>query len=327
MNIYHQPWTTDKQNRFFSLEAWGPVETDPKFTAKFLGRPANIAFKSKHKATGKEEPCLCFLFPSFDITQQPVCRLVQPSNFVTVNAFDGYEPIEESVIKKYKSKKDLSVGTWYKKVWSIYCTAVEPHEYKQPIPTGTVKIATPKKKVTDEKDPTQKSLESAFAKAKDKNSTFSGDEEGDAGKGDAGKGDDGSDTEPFESEPENVDLVALRADVGGKSPRHLNTLKEAEKWCRDRLAKERQADKNLAKEHRVNNANKKKAKVANPEWDSDNDSLPDVSSASEFTDDTDFEEDYTKLARRKYNDWKKTQREAEKKDKAGSSKSGKYELC
>jgi hypothetical protein len=104
-------------------------------------------------------------------------------------------------------------------------------------------------------------------------------------------------------------------------------LEEAEKYCKDRLGKERQTDKNLRKEHKINAANKKLAKTANPQWDSDNDSLPDVSSASEFTEDTDFEDAYTELARRKYNDWKKTQRKAEKKDKPGSSKSGKYELC
>ena len=323
VNIYHQSWTTDKQNRFFSLEAWGPIDSNPQFTAKFLGRPVNIAFKSKHRATGKEEPCLCFLFAP-DLTHPTgVARLVQPCNFVTVNTFDGYDPIEESVIKKFKSKKDLAIGTWYKKVWSMYCAAVVPDEYKQPAPPGPVKVVEAKKKSNEKNNSTQKKLDDVFSKVS-KNSTFSGDEDGDAG----GAGDE----ENSETTESNVDVVA-RATVGGKSPRHLATLQAAEKYFRERMVRDGQKDKNLRKESKVNAANKRQAKIQDPNFDSDNDSLPDVSSASEFTEDTEFEDEVVAYAFRRYHEWHGTY---DKKDKATkkqqsegsvSGSSGTYELC
>ena len=122
--------------------------------------------------------------------------------------------------------------------------------------------------------------------------------------------------------------------MGGKSPRHFSSLEEAETYYHDRLAKERQSDKNLKKEHKVNLANKKIALAANSDFDSDNDSLPDVSSASEFTEDTDFEEEVSSLASRKFNEWQKTTAQhkvkATKKTQSGgsvSTSSGKYVIC
>ena len=323
LNLYHQPWTTDKQNRFFSLEAWGPADSNPQFTAKFLGRPLNIAFKSKFKATGKDEPCLCFLFAPDLANPSGISRLVQPCNFVIVNAFDGYDPIEDSVVKKFKSKKDLAVGTWYKKVWSEYCTAVVPEEYKQPASTGPVKVVEPKKKGSEKNSGTTKSLDSVFAKV-NKNSTFSGEDDGD-------EGDDG-DAENSEAETaeSNVEVVA-RATVGGKSPRHLSSLEAAERYYRDRMVREGQTDKNLKKENKANAANKKAAKIQNPDFDSDNDSLPDVSEASAFTEESDFEDRVVAYAYKRYHEWhgtnpKKTGKKQQSEGSVSVS-SGTYELC
>lgn len=325
MNLYHMPWTTDKQNRFFSLEAWGPADSNPQFTAKFLGRPLNIAFKSKHKGTGKDEPCLCFLFaPSLD-NPTGVSRVVQPCNFVIVNAFDGYDPIEDSLVKKYKSKKDLAVGTWYKKVWSEYCTAEVPDEYKQPATTGLVRVAEPKKKGSEKSSSTTKALDSTFAKV-NKNSTFSGDDDDEGDEGDDGDAEN-SETETADS---NVDVVA-RATVGGKSPRHLSSLEAAERYYRERMVREGQTDKNNKKENKVNAANKKTAKQNNPDWDSDDDSLPDVSDASAFTEDSDFEDRVVKYAHKRYHEWHgTTPKKAGKKQQSEgyvSASSGIYELC
>ena len=327
LNIYHLPWTTDKQNRFFSLEAWGPVDSNPQFTAKYLGRPVNIAFKSKHRATGKEEPCLCILFPVDFNNTAGIARLVQPSNFVIVNAFDGYDPIDDALVKKYKAKKDMAGGTWYKKIWSEYCTAVLPSEYKQPPPPGPVKIVTPPKKSPEEKDPHQRSLDSLFAKTGKKSADTFSDDGDDAAK--VGDGDDaGNVTEEYD--PTKAVDATERAMVGGKSPRHLSSLEEAENFYYARMARERQTDKNLKKEHKVNAKNKKLAKEQKPDWDSDNDELPEVSDASDFTEDTDFEDEYKALAFRKYHKWKMIQKNALRAQNPGgsvSSSQGKYELC
>ena len=326
INIYHQPWTTDKQNRFFSLEAWGPINSNPQFTAKFLGRPVNIAFKSKHRATGKEEPCLCFLFEADLAHPHGVARLVQPCNFVIVSPFDGYDPIDQAEVTKYKNKKDLAGGAWYKKIWGLYCSAVEPLEYKQPAPSGPVKVVEPKKTVQEKKDPTQKNLDSLFSKKPNTSSSSSfssGDEEGGVGTT--------VDVDKKDSES-NVDAVA-RASMGGKSPRHFASLEDAESYYRARLAKERQTDKNLTKEHKMNAINKKDLKEKFPDFNSDVDSMPEVSSASEFTEDSDFDEEVSELAARKFKEWQKTTTLIKAKatktppHATVSTSSGKYELC
>ncbi len=89
-----------------------------------------------------------FLFPADTANPHGVARLVQPSNFVIVSPFDGYDPIEEAEVKKYKGKKELAGGSWYKKVWTSYCSAVLPDEYKQPAPC---KIVRTKKKSSRKK--------------------------------------------------------------------------------------------------------------------------------------------------------------------------------
>ena len=122
--------------------------------------------------------------------------------------------------------------------------------------------------------------------------------------------------------------------MGGKSPRHYASLEEAKKYYRERLLKEKQKDKNLNKEHKRNTANKKIANAQNPDFDSDMDSLPDVSSASEVTEDSDFEEEVMATASKKFKEWHKTlsnsQPKATKKtppQATFATPSGKYELC
>jgi hypothetical protein len=83
---------------------------------------------------------------------------VQPCNFVIVSPFDGYDPIEQAKVQKYKGKRELAAGSWYKKVWSLYCSAVVPDEYKQPAPAGPVKLLEQKKKVQEKNEPTQKNI-------------------------------------------------------------------------------------------------------------------------------------------------------------------------
>jgi hypothetical protein len=136
------------------------------------------------------------------------------------------------------------------------------------------------------------------------------------------------------SDSDSTVEVVARASMGGKSPRHYASLEEAEKYYRARLLKEKQNDKNLNKEHRMNTANKKIAKAQNPDFDSDMDSLPDVSSASEVTEDSDFEEEVMATASKKFKEWHKTlansQPKATKKtppQATFATPSGNYELC
>ena len=138
-NLYQMPWTSDQQNRFFSLTPAGGGK-EVTFTARYLGRPGNVAFKNKHNLSGKKDPCLCLGFPG---DKEEVFRLVHPDNFVLLQPFNGYEPIEEKVIKQAKKMANLKSGAWYKKVWSFYCKAVEPLEYKQPLIPAQVARAIP----------------------------------------------------------------------------------------------------------------------------------------------------------------------------------------
>ena len=138
-NLYQSPWTSDQQNRFFSLTPAGGGK-EVTFTARYLGRPGNVAFKNKHNLGGRKEPCLCLGFPG---EKEEVFRLVHPDNFVLLQPFNGYEPIEEKVIKQAKKMANLKSGAWYKKVWGFFCKAVEPPEYKQPLIPAQVARAIP----------------------------------------------------------------------------------------------------------------------------------------------------------------------------------------
>ena len=327
VNIYHQPWTTDKQNRFFSLESWGPIGESARFTAKFLGRPLNIGFKSKHKATGREEPCLLFLFGPSEQHKNGVARLVQPSNFVVIAGFDGYDPIDVNLVQKYKAKKDLAVGTWYKKIWSLYCTAVEPLEYKQPDPekAGPLDLvkATPKK--VQEKDDLKQQVitQKLFDKGEKKNKkTFS----------DSSNSSDG-DAENSEEETTDVVDVIARESVGGKSPRHLATFESSKEYYRARILREKQQEKNTKKEEEANANFIRAAKEKDPDFNEDDDSLPDVSDASDLVVDTELEDEISTYAFKKYHKWKKDKEKflsqtPKRSQSAGSvpGSAGKYEI-
>ena len=298
LNFYHQPWTTDKQNRFFSLQAWGPGTDKPAFTAKFIGRPVNVAFKSKHKASGKEEPCLCILFAESVANPNGVARLVQASNFVIVDAFPGYDPIDHSLIKKYKLKKDLMNGAWYKKVWNTYCTAEAPAEYKQPEQEGPVTEALHPSKKNTEIDPTQKSLQQMFGKRASE-TAFSGDD------------DEGVDAGVEGDDEEEVDIGGVTTDSTvdngiSKSPHpeHLKTYNECHTYFWEKRIKREQTKKNDAKEKRRLEYLKNMARAENPDWDSDNADFSDVSDASEFVCDSEVEDEVTAQAKQTWDIFK-----------------------
>ena len=142
-SLYHLPWTSDKQNRFFSLTPQGGGK-EYTFTVKFLGRPDNVSFKAGHRLDASKEMCLCVSFPEEQGDNDRVFRLVHPNRFVLLQAFEGYEPIDEKIIKKeQKAPGNTTNNSWYKKVWNMYCKAKEPEEYKQPVPPSYVLRAVP----------------------------------------------------------------------------------------------------------------------------------------------------------------------------------------
>jgi hypothetical protein len=63
------------------------------------------------------------------IRTQYHCRLLQPCNFVHLNAFAGYKPFSVTELNSAKAGKGMSAGAWYKKVWTVY-SKVEPTESK-----------------------------------------------------------------------------------------------------------------------------------------------------------------------------------------------------
>jgi primase-polymerase (primpol)-like protein len=108
-----------------------------------------------------------------------------------------------------------------------------------------------------------------------------------------------------------------------------------EEYYRDQMSRERYSEKNHAKEQKAYDDFREKCREQGAEFDSDNDSLPDVSSASDFYEDTDFEEEVNKIAYAKYNAHRKTLKAAKeatmlsRADSSGSMSAtpGKYDLC
>ena len=328
LSLYHSPWTTDRQNRFFSLQCWGP-DKGSLFSVKYLGRPINVAFKGKFKATGTVEPALCIMFPSSNSNpDETTCRLVQPLNFVVLNSFDGYDPIEQKVVKKAKAVLVQQSGGWYKKVWKVYSKAVEPHEYKQPEPPSSVKAADPKKAEDKQKDKPPKDKGSGAGAFSD--DSGSGGDEGDDERG-GGKGEDedtqeaGSDVDvggPSPSPP------AERLFFGGKVPKHLSSVKNCEDFQRSRLLilkkEERQANKQAYKQ-----AQEKVLRRNMGENFASDDSVSDADSASEFEPDSDFEQTVISAAKEMLAKYTEPLRSPGRSTSTGSTSSGggKFELC
>ena len=324
-SLYHQPWTTDKQNRFFSLQAWGPISDNPKFSAKFLGRPLNVGFKSTHKAMGKAEPCLALLFPPDLANVSGCCRLVQPCNFVVVEAFDGYDPIDQKLVQAAKVKKGCANGSWYKHVWNEYCDVEAPSGYVQKDATGPVQKAVEEKKLFgDSKESTQTDMTSFFKKAPE---TFSEDDDdkdkGDEKSVDVVGGSNSSKAVPHPS-PE-------RPTIGGKTPQHLNTLQNCIEWKTSELVRERKEKKLHLKQKKSDKKHRKRLhEVHGSDYDSDD--LPDVSSCSESEYDSDFLEECQKKGHKLWQESKKIygfQDAPARSNSTGSvsSASGIYELC
>jgi hypothetical protein len=127
-SLYSSPWTSDTQNRLFSLQATA-AGGDTTFTTRYLGFPLNVSFKGKNNVNGTQDPCLCIMFPSDTDADSVQCRLFQPCNFVHLNAFEGYKPFPVDELQQAKAVKGMASGGWFKKVWSVY-SKVEHNEYK-----------------------------------------------------------------------------------------------------------------------------------------------------------------------------------------------------
>jgi len=274
--LYNSPWSYDTQNRLFSLQAWAPGK-DTTFTVRYLGNPVNVAFKGKHTVSGKDEPCLCFMFPSeTEDADNMVCRLLQPSNFVLLQAFEGYKPIAASVLKEHKAVKANASGGWFKKVWALY-SKEEPTEYKFPQDQSAVPAVSNN---TPPKPRVQQTLQQSL-KAAAPGNALSDDDDLNKVEGDG------------KTEEEHVDVVGVaasspkvpsvgRSTVGEKAPRfeaNFSTWKGCLKFARQKMERERneevQEKRNFAKlEERW-----REAQEINPEK-----TLSDIdcSSASEF---------------------------------------------
>ena len=271
-SLYNSPWTSDTQNRLFSLQPLG-AGTETSFTSRFLGYPVNVAFKAKHNVGGKQEPCLCVMFPSeTEDSDNLTCRLLQPCNFVVLNAFSGYRPIATTVVNQAKAEKANKNGAWYKKVWAMY-SKEEPTEYKHPDNTPAVSAAPRKPPTTQQ--PQQKTLQqtTAVRAMSDDEGLKSGDDA------------DGEKDEDQESDKE-VDIggkptIMPRPTTGVKVPRFVpdfSSFEGCEKFARFKMTKER--DENL-KEHKKERKVRDAIEAARQEDPDVHSSDVDVSSASD----------------------------------------------
>ena len=242
---------------------------------------------------GKEEPCLCILFAPSVSHPTGVARLFQAANFIIIDAFTGYDPIDQAVIKKFKAKKELASGTWYKKVWNLYCSVEEPLEYKQPEPQGPVSATPPSQKKDNRKDPNQSSLDNLFNKKAD-NSAFSGEDE-------SAEEDADNDTEEVDIGGNVSDGTADTGTTKEKSS-YLQSYEECLKYFMDRKIKSEQHKKNDAKEKCRTEFNKNQRRRENPNYDSDEGEDEEVcSDASEYIMDSEVEDEIIKQAKETWN--------------------------
>ena len=288
--LYNSAWSYDTQNRLFSLQAWAPGK-DTTFTVRYLGNPVNVAFKGKHSLSGKEEPCLCFLFPSE--TEDPdnmACRLLQPCNFVSLQPFEGYKPIPASVIKEHKAVKANATGGWFKKVWGIY-SKEETTEYKCPHDQRALPAVSSN---TPPKPRVQQTLQQSL-KAAAPGSALSDDDDLDK-VGESDKDEEehvdvgGASGVPAESFPK-VPPVG-RSTVGEKSPRfeaNFSTWKGCLKFARQKMERERKQQVQEQRNYEKIEARLREAQEINPEFTVDDLDCSDASEY-EFGYDSEFEQ-------------------------------------
>ena len=283
--LYNSPWSYDTQNRFFSLQPLGAGK-DTTFTIRYLGNPVNVAFKGKHTVSGKDEPCLCFMFPSeTEDADNVTTRLVQPCTFVSLLAFEGYRPIPLTIIKECKAGKTMSSGGWFKKLWGTY-SKEEQTEYKQPHDQQPV---YPAPKNTPPKTKKQQTiLQSLHAGGPDDGVLSDDDKLGSGEEGDKEKSDD-----------EHVDVGGAtnnsnpsvgRSTVGEKSPRFdLTTWDGCLKFARLNMTKEAMEQIKDEKNARKFEDRLKEALELNPDYDKDDLDCSDASSVEQLDYDSGFE--------------------------------------
>lgn len=322
-SLYHMPWTSDKQNRFFSLNPMGGGK-EITFSIKYLGRPTNVAFKSKFKFSGRTEPALCVCFPStVPHLEQPTYRLVHPDNFVRLNPFTGYDPIEEKVIRQAKSIKASRSGAWYKKVWGFHCKAVLPEEYKEPPMPPTVSRAPPSQPPTAK---TNQSKESAMSDDEDEGDDSDDDDEGDEKEKNTIETSEGGITVIKEPHP----------ILGRKEPRDTHTLEQCIKMMRRKMKIERYDNKINEKQEKKqlkHNAYRQLLKESGEVVDDDDAMASSCSDTSEDELESDFEYKAEREGKKMFEQFQEfhatPSKKAERSSSSGSvsGSGGKYELC
>ena len=313
--LYNSPWSYDTQNRFFSLQPLGAGK-DTTFTIRYLGNPVNVAFKGKHNVSGKDEPCLCFMFPSeTDDADNLVCRLVQPCNFVSLLAFDGYRPIPAVIIKESKAGKQMASGGWFKKLWVIY-SKEEQTEYKLPHDQQPVYPApknTPPKKQRKQ----QTILQSLHAGGPDGGVLSEDEKLGSGEEGDKEKSDD----------EQHVDVGGAtsnsnpspRSTVGEKSPRFdLTTWDGCLKYARANMERERDEQIKDAKNARKFQERLAEALDLNPAYDQDDLDCSDASS-----EEVDYNSDFERMVSEEADQiFERETKKIERSSSSGSTGSG-----
>ena len=282
--LYNSPWSYDTQNRFFSLQPLGAGK-DTTFTTRYLGNPVNVAFKGKHSVSGKDEPCLCLMFPSdTDDADNLVCRLLQPCNFVSLLPFEGYKPIPPTIIKECKAAKQCASGGWFKRLWGIY-SKEEQTEYKQP---HDQQLVHPAPKNTPPKSKTKQSvLQALHAGGADEGVLSDDDKLGSGEEGDKEKSDD--DEKVDIGGANNSNQSAGRSTVGEKSPRFdFSNWEGCLDYARTHMEKERYDQMKDRKNAQKFDERLEEAVSLNPDYDKDDLDVSDASS-EDFDYDSGFE--------------------------------------
>jgi hypothetical protein len=216
------------------------------------------------------------MFPSdTDDADNMVCRLVQPCNFVSLLAFEGYRPIPAAAIKECKAAKQNASGGWFKKLWGTY-SKEEQTEYKQPHDQQPVHPAPRNTPLKTTKQQTLQATINAGGRAgevlSEDDKLVSG-EEGDKDKSeDDEKVDIGGATH-------NSNLSTGRSTVGEKSPRFdLATWEGCIDYARTHMEKERYEQIKEKKNAQKFDERLKEAQDLNPEYDQDDLDVSDASS-------------------------------------------------
>ena len=256
-SLYNAPWTSDTQNRCFSLQ---PLSggADTSFTIRFLGYPVSVGFKAKCTVNGKTEPAVCLMFPSESSDADAMyCRLFQPCNFVLLNAFEGYKPFSATEISQAKAVKNMGSGNWYKKLWSVYSKVEQDKSYTHDKSGLTVSAAPRRRRVS----PASSDNDEKYKALSEEEPVVHVDDEKD-------KEDNVVDV----GGPKKQPPAPTRPNVGEKAPRYtlnLTTWEGCEQHTRTRLEFDRATSIRDRKNAKKILDRKKQARKDDPDIDSD----------------------------------------------------------